>query len=282
MTNMLTIDVEEWFHILDDPAVPSFEQWTSLESRVERNLDQMLEMLNAHGVQATFFWLGWMAERHPRLVRKCQEEGHEIASHGYEHILPYKVGQKPFREDLERAKKILEDLIGTEVKGFRAPGFGIKDDTAWVFDEIRAVGHTYDSSIFPSSRGHGGMLNSPLGPYVIETEHGPLFEVPMSAIEIFGRRILMFGGGYLRLFPITIIKWGVERLHKANHPLIIYIHPREIDPGHPRLALNPKRSFKSYYNLKSTMPKLEWLCSKYSFCTMNEFVTQSVDERWSD
>lgn len=273
-----TIDVEDWFHILDTPAAPGIEKWNSLESRVEQNVNRILGLLREQDVRATFFWLGWVAERHCDLLKKCVEEGHEIASHGYAHVLAHQVGQKIFREDIRRGKMTLEDIIGKAVKGFRAPGFGITNDTTWAFNEICEAGYTYDSSVFPLSHGHGGLRQSRLGCYVIETEAGNLVEIPMSAVEILGQRINMFGGGYLRLFPWVFIRWGIERLHDAGHPVIIYIHPREVDPGHPRLPLTPIRRFKSYVGLKTTASKLTSICKQLELYTM----TRLVDEKFCE
>ena len=270
--NSLTIDVEDWFHILDSPAAPTIEEWPALESRIERNVEQLLAMLDSLSVKVTFFWLGWAAERHKSLVRKCYDAGNEIASHGFGHVLAYKVGRQKFKSDIEQGRKILEDIIGDGVRGFRAAGFGIKDETIWAFNAIKEAGYEYDSSIFPSSRGHGGMLETPLGPFIIQTKAGPLPEISMSAVTVIGKRLNLFGGGYLRLAPRSLIEWGIGRLHKAGHPLIVYVHPREIDPAHPRLPLSPLRRFKSYVNLKTTMPKLEWLCRNYEFVPMYDLV----------
>jgi len=268
----ISIDVEDWFHILDSPAVPPMDAWASMESRLQRNVERLLTLLAETDTRATFFWLGWAAERHAELVRRCQAAGHEIASHGYGHVLAYEVGSDAFRQDVHRAKALLEDVTGQQVRGFRAAGFGIRDREAWAFDVIREAGHDYDSSIFPGPRGHGGMASARLGLHVIETASGPLVECPMSAVEVLGRRLSLFGGGYLRLAPRRLIRWGIKRLHASGHPLIIYAHPRETDPDHPRLPLSLKRRFKSYVNLKSTMPKLDWLCRRYAFCTMSELV----------
>ncbi|TKJ38109.1 MAG: hypothetical protein CEE38_04955 [Planctomycetes bacterium B3_Pla] len=264
----LTIDVEDWFHILDSPAAPSIERWSSLESRIERNLEMLLEVLDSLSVKATFFWLGWLAERHKDLVRKCQKAGHEIASHGYSHVLVYEVGEKLFRQDIIRSKAILEDIIGEAVIGFRSAGFGITQETPWALNAIMESGFLYDSSIFPASHGHGGILNSPFKPFFVETQSGYLLEVPLSAIDIFGWRTSFFGGGHLRAANKLMIKWGIDKLQASGRPLVVYIHPREIDPDHPRLPLNLLRRFKCYVNLKSTLPKLKWLCEHYSFYTM--------------
>ncbi|MHC4323455.1 MAG: DUF3473 domain-containing protein [Planctomycetota bacterium] len=272
----LTIDVEDWFHILDSPAVPGFEQWPSLESRIERNLEELLAVLDSFSVKVTFFWLGWLAERHKNLVRMCRDAGHEIASHGYAHVLAYQAGPKAFREDITLARDILENIIGDQIRGFRAPGFGITKKAPWAFEVIKESGYQYDSSIFPASRGHGGLTDSPLGLYFIETLSGHLLEIPMSIVEIFGRRTSLFGGGYLRLANKLMIKWGIGKLRTAGRPLIVYVHPREIDPAQPHLPLSLFRQFKCYVNLSSTLPKLKWLCKNYTFFTMLEMVENYI------
>ena len=257
----LTVDVEEWFHILDAPCAPKLDTWHQLESRFERSLRLILEILSETAQRGTFFWLAWLAERHPQLVRLCKDLGHEVASHGYGHVLAYEVGQKRFREDVRRSKTVIEDITGTPVHGFRAAGFSTINDTTWTFEEVCAAGFKYDSSVFPASRGHGGMTSSPLLPHAIETSAGRLIVFPQSVVSIAGRRISLFGGGYLRVAPLALIRWGCYRLARGSRPLIVYLHPRELDPAHPRLALPPVRYFKCYANLKSTEYKLRWLCS---------------------
>ena len=274
----MTIDVEEWFHILDSPAVPSIENWSSLETRVESNMESMFALLDTFSIKATFFWLGWVAERHKGLVRKCQEDGHEVASHGYAHVLTYEVGRERFCRDITRAKTILEDITGEPVRGFRAPGFSITNKAPWAFEIIKQVGYEYDSSIFPAVSGHGGVPDAILNPFFVETTAGNLLEIPLSVIDMYGWRVNLFGGGYLRLAPVQLIKWGIRKLELARRPVIIYVHPREIDPDHPRLQLPLWRKFKSYVNLKSTLPKLEWLCRNCTFCTMAE-MANSLNKR---
>jgi polysaccharide deacetylase family protein (PEP-CTERM system associated) len=215
-----------------------------------------------------------MAERLPALVRRCRDAGHEIASHGYGHVLAYEVGPERFGRDAVRAKQLLEDLAGQRVRGFRAPGFGVTRRAPWAFDLVRAAGYQYDSSVFPASRGHGGLSGSPLGPYLIHTPRGALAEIPTSVVERLGRRWCLFGGGYLRLAPRPLIRWGMQELRRAGRPAIIYLHPREIDPEHPRLPLSRLRRFKCYVNLKSTWPKLQWLCRNHDFVTLKELVEQ--------
>ncbi|MDD4600996.1 MAG: polysaccharide deacetylase family protein, partial [Negativicutes bacterium] len=223
MNNFITIDVEEWFHILDDSAVPSMSEWSSLESSLEKNMECILSILAEHDVKTTMFWLGWAAEKYPSLVRRCLEEGHEIASHGYGHVLAYEVGRKLFREDIRRGKEIIEDITGISVSGFRAAGFGTTSDTPWIFEEIRAAGYNYDSSVFPANRGHGGIADFRIEPHMINTTNGELFEIPQSVVKICERRISFFGGGYLRIAHIFLIKRGINKPPKAVLQAIIYI-----------------------------------------------------------
>jgi polysaccharide deacetylase family protein (PEP-CTERM system associated) len=271
----ISIDVEDWYHILDSPAAPPLAQWHCLPSRIEANLNRLLELLDRHSVKATLFWLGWLAERNPALVRRSAAAGHEIACHGFGHVLAYRVGRRAFAEDARRGKAVLEEITGQSVAGFRAAGFSTTDDTPWTFAQIRAAGYVYDSSVFPARRGHGGMAGAGVRPYVVHTEAGDLLELPQSVVTILNRRVSLFGGGYLRLAPLPLIRWGIDRLRRAGQPLIVYVHPREIDPHHPRLPLGPLRRFKSYVNLASTMPKLDWLLANYRFVTLRDLAEQS-------
>ncbi|MFH1037848.1 MAG: DUF3473 domain-containing protein [PVC group bacterium] len=275
---VFTIDAEDWFHILDTPATPVFSEWSQLEIRLEDNLEQLLGILGRHRTPATIFWLGWAAEQHPGLVRRCRDAGHEIACHGYAHLLAYSAGREAFRRDIRKSKAVLEDITGQEITGFRAAGFGIKKETQWAFEEIREAGFVYDSSIFPCHRSHGGIGGAELAPHLIETTFGPLVEFPQSIITVIGKRIHLFGGGYLRLAPGWLLRWGVERLYQQGRPLIVYVHPRDIDVDQPRLPLSRFRRFKSYCNLKTTSGKLAWLCRTQLFQTMEKLAEALLTE----
>jgi polysaccharide deacetylase family protein (PEP-CTERM system associated) len=268
MQCVFSVDVEDWYHILDAAAAPNIEAWPQLESRVERNMSRLLDMLAEAQVKGTFFWLGWMAERCPSLLRSCSDAGHEIASHGYAHVLPFQVGQDRFAEDLLKGKGVLEDLTGRPVHGFRAPGFGVRPETKWFFEAVRRAGFAYDSSIFPGRRGHGGMADARLDPHVLRTEFGELAEFPITAVEVGPVRLFLFGGGYLRLAPPAVLQWGLDALARTGRPLIIYVHPRDIDAGQPRLPLPIHRRFKSYVGLAGAYSKLKRLLAAGEFRTM--------------
>lgn len=272
----MTVDVEEWFNILDIPGEVPFEQWDSRENRLESNMMRLLELFRKHDVRVTCFWLGFFAKKYPALVRRCYEAGHEIASHGYAHLLAYKVGREKFKEDVESGKKILEDITGAPVAGFRAAGFSVTAEIDWFFDVIRSAGYLYDSSVFPARRGHGGVDNTPLTDYVIHTPSGDLWEIPQSMIKILGKRVSFFGGGYLRIAPGFLITRGIRTLKKHGRQPVFYVHPREIDPDHPRLEMSTMRKIKSYINLKSTYPKLENLCRNHDFMLMRERIKLDI------
>lgn len=270
--NCLTIDVEDWFHILDTDVVPKLNEWSGMEARVKRNMEAILDLLDSCGTKATFFWLGWIAKRNKHLVRRCVRDGHEVASHGYAHLLAYKLSRDEFQKDTVRGKQCIEDIAGVNILGYRAPGFSITEATPWAFEIIRAAGHLYDASVFPAHRGHGGLPSAPLEPYSMATPSGKLLEVPVSVVSVLGRRANLFGGGYLRLMPKPVIKWGISRLTAADRPLIVYLHPRDIDPEQPRLPLPLIRRFKCYVNLHTTFNKLQWLCETNTFCTVRELL----------
>lgn len=276
MQNILTIDVEDWFHILEVESAPAVQEWDTLESRVERNFLSLLDEIDDAQASVTCFFLGWVAERYPHLVREASARGHEVASHGYAHQLVYCQSPAEFSEDIKRSKEILEDILGAPVLGYRAPGFSITRDTSWAFDEIAAAGFKYDSSVFPARRGHGGMEGGELAPYWVETNAGPLLEIPISVIPVLGQRICAFGGGYLRLAPYPLIDRLSRAVNKSGRPVIYYLHPREIDPGHPRIDMGMLRRFKSYVNLRSTLPKLRRLLRDQDLVTFRDWIERNV------
>ena len=272
IVDALTIDVEDWFHILEVEGTPPLDEWRALPSRVERNLERMLHLLGEHGVRATCFFLGWIAERYPHLVRTALLAGHEIASHGYAHKLVFKQTEAAFFEDVTRAKRLLEDLSGRPVLGYRAPGFSIVKETPWALERLAAAGFRYDASIFPAARGHGGIPGAPFWPSCVETQSGPIVEFPTSIARIAGRRVCLFGGGYLRVFPYRLISAMTRRTHAEGRSVVFYVHPREIDPEQPRLPMAWPRRFKSYVNIRGTETKLRRLVSEFEFKPLCEFL----------
>lgn len=267
---VFSIDVEDWFHILDLPSAPRLEDWESLPSRVERNFRALLELTAESGVRATCFFLGWVAERYPHLVVEADSLGHEIASHGWAHRLVFEQTPREFYEDVVRAKEVLEQTAGRAVLGYRSPGFSLTGDNDWVFDSLLEAGYVYDASVFPAPRAHGGWETGRYAPYRVERPGGTLLEFPMSVKKVFGRPVCFFGGGYLRLFPLPLVRRMTRAVLQQNRPAIFYIHPREIDPSQPRLPMDARRRFKTYVNLKSTEGKLRRLLTEFSFTTLED------------
>jgi len=271
-TSVFTVDVEDWFHILDVPSTPPLSKWSSLPSHVEKNFLSLLDLFNEKEVRVTCFFLAWIAEQYPHLVREAANRGHEIASHGYSHQLANRMTRQEFRDDITRAKKILEEAAGSEVLGYRAPGFSFTTETAWMFDELIAAGYAYDSSIFPAMHGHGGDAGFPRSPFVWGDSNANLTEFPVTVTDLAGRAVCLFGGGYLRFFPYSLIRSKALRVLTTGQPLVFYIHPREVDPTHPRLSMNAYRRFKCYFNLKSTIPKVSRILDEFRFATFQELL----------
>jgi polysaccharide deacetylase family protein (PEP-CTERM system associated) len=271
---VLSVDVEDWFHILDVPSTPRLCDWEGLPSRVERNFLRLLDLAAEHGVRCTCFFLGWVAEHFPHLVEAAVERGHEIASHGWAHRLAYELTPQEFYDDAARSKRVLEEISGRCVLGYRSAGFSLSEDNAWVFDQLLRAGYAYDSSVFPARRSHGGWPNGQFSPYWVRRNNGRLLEFPMTAEKVLGQPVCFFGGGYLRLFPFAVIELMTASVLRHGRPAIFYVHPREIDPRHPRLAMTRWRRFKSYVNLDTTEPKLRQLLATHQFSTLGELAHQ--------
>jgi polysaccharide deacetylase family protein (PEP-CTERM system associated) len=270
--HIFTIDVEDWFHISDLDNTPLVDSWHDYESRVERNLHVLLDLLDSHGVKATCFFLGWIGEKFPTLVRETAARGHEVASHGYAHELVYEITPDAFRSDIRRAKRTLEDSFGGQVLGYRAPGFSITPETPWAWDILAEEGHRYDSSIFASHRGFGGDPTAYPTPHVRTSRSSGVVAMPLRPARAFGQSLMFSGGGYLRLLPTSVITFLADRLARPDAPIIYYIHPREIDTEQPRLPMPLVRRFKSYVNLTTTQAKLDRLFRRYRFQRMIDWV----------
>jgi polysaccharide deacetylase family protein (PEP-CTERM system associated) len=269
---IFSVDVEDWFHILQVPGTPEFNAWDTLPSRVERNSMLLLDLFAESDVRVTCFFLGWVAERFPHLVMEAADRGHEIASHGYAHRLVFEMTAREFRDDALRARRVLEDVTGRPVRGFRCAGFSAIEQTDWFYECLLEAGYEYDSSIFPAAREHGGIVNARRAPHTVLTQSGSIVEFPITVANVCGRAVCFFGGGYLRLFPYSIIRHMAHRVLSEGRPVILYIHPREIDPEHPRLAMPLHRKFKSYVNLGTTAGKIRQIISDFPLLTFQEFL----------
>lgn len=275
LMHALSIDVEDWFHILDLENGYSLEQWPTLESRVADNTRHLLRILKRHNTQATFFILGWVAEHYPRVVEEIHAAGHEVASHGYSHCLCNQMSPEAFRADVRRSVDLLEGITGEPVRGYRVPGYSITPENLWALDTLIDMGFEYDSSIYPGSHGHGGVSGARRFPYYQQTPRGRrIHEFPASCFTIFGKNIAFAGGGYLRLLPYPAIKRGFHVYQRAGQPVMVYLHPREIDPGHPRMPMPLYRRFKSYVNLRTTERKLTALLKDFRFGRIIDIVQE--------
>jgi polysaccharide deacetylase family protein (PEP-CTERM system associated) len=335
MLNILTIDIEDYFQVYAFSNVIKFEDWDKFECRIERNTDRILGILNeasqnsklkpqnskldhsithslsnslTQKVQATFFVLGWIAERYPGLVKRIQKEGHEIACHGYVHKLIYNQSKEEFRNDIRKAKAILEDITGDVVVGYRAPSYSITDKSKWAFDVLLEEGFKYDSSIFPIRHDYYGIPNAPRFPFIIflnETQNveflvlnfelnttqnsklninnsithslinsNSLIEFPLSTVKILGQNFPISGGGYFRLFPYPLIRKGLKSINeKENKPFIFYVHPWEFDVDQPRIkdAANLSK-FRHYVNLDKTEEKFRRLLKEFNFSSIRDIL----------
>jgi polysaccharide deacetylase family protein (PEP-CTERM system associated) len=273
MVSVFSVDVEDWFHILNLPSGHGMSEWDSLPSRVETNFRRLLDLFSRNDVRVTCFFLGWVAERFPNLVRQASDLGHEVASHGYSHSLVYTMSSEEFLADIQRSKDILEGITGQRVLGYRAPGYSVTEKTPWFYEKVAEAGYRYDSSIFPTRRGHGGLAGTFCAPHTISVgSSNTLIEFPISVAEFLTARFCVFGGGYLRVFPWSLIKFMANRVTKQGRPVTFYLHPREIDPEHPRLPMNPLRTFKCYVNVKSTERKVESILKEFPLTTFQQFL----------
>lgn len=269
----LSFDIEEHFQVSAFASPMRRRHWDHFESRVENNTLRILDLLSTRNVRATFFVLGWVAERRPNLVRKLASEGHEIASHGHEHELITAQTPKSFREDVRKAKRILEDLTGQPVLGYRAPSFTITTETKWALPILVEEGYLYDSSVFPVVHDLYGMPGATPWVHELETVSGSIFELPPSTIRLGGPRIAIAGGGYFRLFPYKITRALLKRLEAGGHPLVMYFHPWELDPDQPSMNGPWCSRFRHYHNLSKTQERLAQLLEDFSFAPLRDVIS---------
>jgi len=325
MLNILTIDLEDYFQVHAFSDVIKFDDWDKFECRIERNTDRLLKILDdvaqnltfktqnsklndsvpspQHSLKATFFVLGWIAERYPGLVRRIQKEGHEIACHGYAHKLIYTQSKEEFRQDIRKSKAILEDITGSEVIGYRAPSYSITNKSQWAFEVLVEEGFKYDSSIFPIRHDFYGMPDARRFPFVISLNGNQnvevlilnyefnktlnsklnipnsqfIIEFPISTVKVFGQNVPISGGGYFRLLPYSIIRRALGSINgKEQKPFIFYIHPWELDFEQPRIKEVRLRSrFRHYVNLNKTESRFRKLLEDFQFSAIRQLLTQN-------
>jgi len=269
IVNALTIDVEYYFQV--SALAPHFprKNWDAVPCRVERNVDLILDLLDQRGAKATFFTLGWVAERYPQLVRRIAEGGHEVASHGYSHERASAMTPKAFLADIALAKAVLEDIAGKKVTGYRAPSFSIGMQNLWAHDTIAEAGYVYSSSVYPVKHDHYGIPDAPRFPYLLASG---LMEIPVTTMRLLGRNWPAGGGGYFRLLPYAVSRWQIARVNRDDkRPAIFYFHPWEVDPDQPRVAeASAKARFRHYVNLSRTENRLKRLLGDFNWGRADE------------
>jgi len=267
MLNALTVDVEEWFHISGLEKIIHEDDELRYESRVVENTRRLLEILRESKVKATFFVLGCVAQRYPDLILEIANSGHEIACHGFKHILVYRRNKEEFIADLRKAIKTLEEIIQNKILGYRAADFSITRDSFWALDILAKEGIKYDCSIFPIWHPRYGMPEAMRFPFFIKDN---LMEFPLTTIRFLGRNIPISGGAYLRILPYGFVKRAIKKINQEGKPAQVYLHPWEIDPGQPRIKIPWGRRFTHYINLKTTSIKLKSLLEDFEFAPVRE------------
>ncbi|OEY67759.1 XrtA system polysaccharide deacetylase [Marinobacter sp. X15-166B] len=271
LLNALTVDVEDYFQVAALAEAVDRNDWDAMEYRVEANTDRLLALFDRHRIKATFFTLGWVAERSKALVRRIDSAGHELASHGYSHQLIYKQTPAVFREETRRAKHILEDITGKAITGYRAASYSITQQSRWALDILCEEGFTWDSSIFPVHHDRYGMPGTPRWPHRLRTDKGyELAEFPLSTLKFPGYTLPIAGGGYFRLYPYWFSQWGLASLNRQGRPFVFYLHPWEIDPQQPRLRVKWLSRFRHYNNLDVCEQRLERLLTRFQFTTVTQ------------
>ena len=278
LAHALSIDVEDWFQVLNMQHRVPRSDWDSLPLRCGASTRTLLDLLERHGARATFFFLGWIAERLPDLVRDVHAAGHEIGCHGYDHRMLQGLGPAGFAEDLARTEDVLGTITGEGPAAFRACTWSITHDTLWALPILAERGYRIDSSIYPVRHPDYGMRGAPIDPYRIETARGELLEFPPLTAEVGGRRLPLGGGGYLRLFPVGWIAWALRAAERRGWPGCVYLHPWEVDPEQPRVRLGGLRGFRHYVNLHRTEAKLEALLRRFRFVGLEQALQQVVDD----
>jgi polysaccharide deacetylase family protein (PEP-CTERM system associated) len=277
MNAVMSVDVEEWFHIPEglDNIIP-FDKWEGAVQRIQHVLPRFWDLFEKNNVTATFFFLGWVAEKYPVLVKETLRRGHGVATHGYAHKLIYNQTPDEFRHDIYKAISIIENISGRKVLGYRAPGFSITPETEWAFSILAEHGIIYDSSIFPGKRLLGHYDKFDKEPVMIKVGDKEILEFPQTVVDFGILRLSCFGGGYFRIFPLTFFLKMAGIIQKQNRPLILYIHPRDIDKQQPELSFPPLRHLRHYINISKAEQKLDNIAGKFDFKSFESFISDET------
>lgn len=274
ITNAMTVDVEDWFQVSAFERHIDRGRWETLPCRVEANVDRILALFDRHGIKATFFTLGWIAERYPQMVKRIVDQGHELASHGWSHVRVTQQDAESFRQDVTRTKALLEDLGGQAVRGYRAASYSIGVGNLWAWDVLAETGHRYSSSVVPVRHDLYGMPEAPR--FAFQAVDGMLLEVPVTTLPVAGRQVNFGGGGWFRLFPYVVTRAAFRRVNGHDRqPGVFYFHPWEIDPEQPRVpGIGIKTRFRHYLNLERTEARLQRLLQDFAWDRMDRIFLQ--------
>ncbi|WP_454797314.1 XrtA system polysaccharide deacetylase [Novosphingobium lindaniclasticum] len=274
--NGLSVDVEDWFQVGAFETVIDRADWPAIRTRVERNCDEILALFDAAGVKGTFFTLGWVAVRHPALLRRIAEAGHELASHGWDHERVFRMNAQTFGRDLDMSRNAIEDAAGVKVTGYRAPSFSIDARTPWAFEVLAGRGYAYSSSVAPIAHDHYGWREAPR--FAFHPLAGSDFvEIPVTTATFAGRRLAAGGGGFFRVLPYGFSRWAIRQVNAQGRPAVFYFHPWEIDPGQPRVGNAPLRSrLRHYTNLGAMAGKLRHLIEDFRWGRMDELAAREA------
>lgn len=275
MMNAMTVDVEDYFHVSALASSIKRSDWEHLEFRADASTRMLLDLFDGAGIKATFFILGWVADRHPGLIREISERGHEIACHGWSHELVYRQGRAAFREEARRCKALLEDVTGQRVLGYRAASYSVTNESLWALDDLIDLGFAYDSSIFPIRHDRYGIPDASTVPGLVAAPSGrSIVEFPLSTARVLGQRIPCCGGGYFRILPYALTRRLLRRINKVDGlPFIFYLHPWEVDPGQPRIRAGWLSTFRHYTNLGACAGRLRDLVSRFRFGPVKEVLS---------
>lgn len=271
MNNVLSVDVEDYFHVAALSETIKMDDWSGISPRVVDNTRRLLDLFDRHQVKATHFVLGWVAERFPDLIKEIDARGHEVASHGYSHQLVYDQTPETFYNETVRSKEILENILGKAIIGYRAASYSITNKSLWALDILHDLGFIYDSSIFPIRHDRYGIPDAEPLPHKLKTPKGNhIVEFPLTTSSVLGIKVPAAGGGYFRLYPYAFSKYLLSKVQKSNKPIVFYLHPWEIDHAQPRVKVSALSTFRHYNNLDKCEQRLEKLLEDFSFATMSE------------